>query len=37
MGAHAVAVHSCGCLYPVTSVFEPVVDINPLPWDTGPL
>ena len=32
-----LAVCRCKCLSPVTLAFEPVVKINPLPWDTGPL
>ena len=34
--AHVVATLSCGRSSPVTLVFEPVVKINPLHWDTGP-
>ena len=35
--AHAVTVCSCVCSSPVTLTFEPVVEINPLLQDTGPL
>ena len=37
VGAQAVAVHCCGhsCLVP--SVFEAMVKINLLSWNTGPL
>ena len=37
VGAHAVAARGCRRSSYVTSAFEPVVDINPLHRDTGPL
>ena len=37
VSAHAVVVRSCGRSSPVTLAFEPVVEINLLPHDTGPL
>ena len=37
VGAHAIAAHSCGRSSPVVLVFQPVVEINPLCWDTEPL
>ena len=36
-GEQAVAAHSCGRSSPVTLAFQPVIEINPLPWDTGSL
>ena len=37
VGAHAVAAHRYGCSSLATLAFEPVVEINLLSWDTGPL
>ena len=34
---HALAVHKCRCSSPVTLLFEPMVEINPLRRVTGPL
>ena len=35
--AHTIVVRRCGCSAPFTLAFEPVVEINPLHRDTGPL